>query len=119
MSRVLAVALLALVLCSPVLASQADPILKLPSDRYGVYFNGEDDEGSASTRWAVLIAGSSGFSNYRHQVYRSKAYSLDLVLLLILKVVLELCVCLFISAGHQSSSIRDFEHLIWFAFDAD
>ncbi|XP_039143856.1 vacuolar-processing enzyme-like [Dioscorea cayenensis subsp. rotundata] len=74
MSRVLAVALLALVLCSPVLASQADPILKLPSDRYGVYFNGEDDEGSASTRWAVLIAGSSGFSNYRHQADVCHAY---------------------------------------------
>ena len=28
----------------------------------------EEDKGEQSTRWAVLIAGSSGYWNYRHQV---------------------------------------------------
>lgn len=27
-----------------------------------------DDEQPAGTRWAVLVAGSSGYGNYRHQV---------------------------------------------------
>ncbi|KAH9306247.1 hypothetical protein KI387_010651, partial [Taxus chinensis] len=29
----------------------------------------ESEDVSAGKRWAVLIAGSSGFSNYRHQDY--------------------------------------------------
>lgn len=28
----------------------------------------EDDEKEGGTRWAVLVAGSSGYGNYRHQV---------------------------------------------------
>lgn len=28
----------------------------------------EEDKGEEGTRWAVLIAGSSGYWNYRHQV---------------------------------------------------
>ncbi|KAJ0964590.1 hypothetical protein J5N97_025728 [Dioscorea zingiberensis] len=71
----LAVALLVAFIFSPVLASQhPGSILKLPSDRYATHFNGGDDDGSAGTRWAVLIAGSSDFSNYRHQADVCHAY---------------------------------------------
>ncbi|XP_058068390.1 vacuolar-processing enzyme-like [Magnolia sinica] len=42
-----------------------DDMLKLPSD-------GEDD--SSGTKWAVLIAGSSGYGNYRHQADVCHAY---------------------------------------------
>lgn len=30
---------------------------------------GDDDDRKVGTRWAVLVAGSSGFGNYRHQVF--------------------------------------------------
>lgn len=30
---------------------------------------GDDDDQKVGTRWAVLVAGSSGFGNYRHQVF--------------------------------------------------
>lgn len=30
--------------------------------------DGEEDEAAKGTRWAVLIAGSAGWGNYRHQV---------------------------------------------------
>ena len=29
----------------------------------------EDVDGEVGTRWAVLVAGSSGYGNYRHQVF--------------------------------------------------
>lgn len=37
-----------------------DPIIRWPTDRR------ENEE--KGTRWAVLVAGSNGFGNYRHQV---------------------------------------------------
>ena len=30
----------------------------------------EEDDAVVGTRWAVLVAGSSGYGNYRHQVSR-------------------------------------------------
>lgn len=30
----------------------------------------DDDDQKVGTRWAVLVAGSSGFGNYRHQVFQ-------------------------------------------------
>eukprot|EP00262_Sarcandra_glabra_P009435 TRINITY_DN23819_c0_g1_i1.p1 TRINITY_DN23819_c0_g1~~TRINITY_DN23819_c0_g1_i1.p1 ORF type:complete len:489 (-),score=76.43 TRINITY_DN23819_c0_g1_i1:167-1633(-) len=53
----------------------AEDVLRLPSD--GSDFlrgNGEDD--SVGTRWAVLIAGSSGYGNYRHQADICHAYQI-------------------------------------------
>ena len=29
----------------------------------------EDVDGEVGTRWAVLVAGSAGYGNYRHQVF--------------------------------------------------
>ena len=29
----------------------------------------EDVDGEVGTRWAVLVAGSSGYGNYRHQEF--------------------------------------------------
>lgn len=52
----------------------AGDILKLPSEAYRFFHNGgggakvNDDDDSVGTRWAVLLAGSNGFWNYRHQV---------------------------------------------------
>ena len=45
--------------------SRPDFFLRLPSDGRT---NGGDD--AVGTRWAVLIAGSNGYGNYRHQVYQ-------------------------------------------------
>lgn len=36
----------------------------------------EEEEDEVGTRWAVLVAGSSGYANYRHQVNRS-CYLID------------------------------------------
>lgn len=40
-------------------------VLKLPSEA-SRFFDDADD--SVGTRWAVLLAGSNGYWNYRHQV---------------------------------------------------
>lgn len=40
-----------------------DPVIRLPGE---VVDDAEVDE--VGTRWAVLVAGSSGYGNYRHQV---------------------------------------------------
>ncbi|KMZ68629.1 Vacuolar-processing enzyme [Zostera marina] len=45
--------------------SRLDPILRLPSEK-----------DSLGTRWAVLIAGSSGYGNYRHQADVCHAYQI-------------------------------------------
>ncbi|PKI72502.1 hypothetical protein CRG98_007105, partial [Punica granatum] len=43
-------------------------VIKLPSESSRFFHNDGDADGdSVETRWAVLIAGSSGFWNYRHQ----------------------------------------------------
>ncbi|XP_008797891.1 vacuolar-processing enzyme [Phoenix dactylifera] len=48
--------------------------IRLPSDREDQEFNGDDD--AVGTRWAVLIAGSSGYGNYRHQADVCHAYQI-------------------------------------------
>nr|AXQ06495.1 legumain [Vriesea carinata] len=53
--------------------SRLDPSLQLPSDRQVERINGDED-GDVGTRWAVLIAGSSGYGNYRHQADVCHAY---------------------------------------------
>uniref|UniRef100_A0A7N0RHE8 Legumain prodomain domain-containing protein n=1 Tax=Kalanchoe fedtschenkoi TaxID=63787 RepID=A0A7N0RHE8_KALFE len=52
-----------------------DSVLRLPSDS-SRFFQAEDGDDSAGTRWAVLIAGSSGYWNYRHQADVCHAYQL-------------------------------------------
>lgn len=48
-------------------------VLKLPSEVSNFFRPAADvsdvgDDDYVGTRWAVLIAGSNGYSNYRHQV---------------------------------------------------
>ncbi|CAA3011006.1 vacuolar-processing enzyme-like [Olea europaea subsp. europaea] len=57
-------------------------IIKLPSEALEISGNGGAgagagaDEDSTGTRWAVLLAGSSGYWNYRHQADICHAYQL-------------------------------------------
>ena len=50
-----------------------DPVIRMPGGkepaaaRGGGRLDEEADDG-VGTRWAVLVAGSSGYGNYRHQV---------------------------------------------------
>ncbi|KAB2019821.1 hypothetical protein E1A91_D07G024500v1 [Gossypium mustelinum] len=50
-------------------------ILRLPSEA-NKFFHGGDDDEVEGTRWAVLIAGSNGYWNYRHQADVCHAYQL-------------------------------------------
>ncbi|XP_075508269.1 vacuolar-processing enzyme-like [Primulina tabacum] len=63
-------------------AGARDDILKLPSEAR-VFFdggsqkvNGRADDDSVGIRWAVLLAGSSGYWNYRHQADICHAYQI-------------------------------------------
>lgn len=42
-----------------------DPAIRLPSEKE---VSEEESKDEIGTRWAVLVAGSMGFGNYRHQV---------------------------------------------------
>jgi legumain len=49
-----------------------EPLIRMPTGKGGdaaARAVEEDDE--VGTRWAVLVAGSSGYGNYRHQVSRA------------------------------------------------
>ncbi|XP_028549614.1 vacuolar-processing enzyme gamma-isozyme-like isoform X1 [Dendrobium catenatum] len=61
------VSLLSLLSCH-LLPSYAclDPVLRLPSEISGRRLKAGGDD-SVGTRWAIPIAGSSGYGNYRHQ----------------------------------------------------
>lgn len=50
---------------SVIAAAAGRNVLKLPSEA-SRFFDEADD--SVGTRWAVLLAGSNGYWNYRHQV---------------------------------------------------
>ncbi|CAL9780938.1 unnamed protein product [Musa acuminata subsp. burmannicoides] len=60
-------------------AGRWDPIIRLPSSRL-VPEPGEggrqDEEEETGTKWALLVAGSSGYGNYRHQADVCHAYQL-------------------------------------------
>ncbi|XLT63984.1 hypothetical protein HN873_020508, partial [Arachis hypogaea] len=47
--------------------------LRLPSEAISRFFHEPENEG---TRWAVLLAGSNGYWNYRHQADICHAYQL-------------------------------------------
>ncbi|KAL3746845.1 hypothetical protein ACJRO7_015743 [Eucalyptus globulus] len=49
----------------------AGDVIGLPSDASRLFRSGDDD--SVGTRWAVLIARSNGYRNYRHQVKKRTA----------------------------------------------
>ena len=78
---------LGLLLLASVLASAAGSrdlngdVLRLPSEASRFFGRGDDapdqqDDGTVGTRWAVLIAGSNGYWNYRHQADICHAYQL-------------------------------------------
>ncbi|XP_058104586.1 vacuolar-processing enzyme [Magnolia sinica] len=49
-----------------------DPAIRMPTDKQ----ESEEDGDEISTRWAVLVAGSAGYGNYRHQADVCHAYQL-------------------------------------------
>uniref|UniRef100_A0A1J3FS65 legumain n=1 Tax=Noccaea caerulescens TaxID=107243 RepID=A0A1J3FS65_NOCCA len=54
-----------------------DDVIRLPSQASRFFRPAESDvDSSAGTRWAVLVAGSSGYWNYRHQADICHAYQL-------------------------------------------
>ncbi|KAJ4759520.1 Vacuolar-processing enzyme [Rhynchospora pubera] len=55
-------------------AAQWDPAIRLPSEKDASLDHESEDE--IGTRWAVLVAGSMGFGNYRHQADVCHAYQL-------------------------------------------
>ncbi|PQQ09621.1 vacuolar-processing enzyme [Prunus yedoensis var. nudiflora] len=79
-----AVVLLFLVSLSGFAAGSRDligDVLRLPSEASRFFGRGDDgpdeqDDGTVGTRWAVLIAGSNGYWNYRHQADICHAYQL-------------------------------------------
>ncbi|VVA11842.1 PREDICTED: vacuolar-processing enzyme [Prunus dulcis] len=79
-----AVVLLFLVSLSSFAAGSRDligDVLRLPSEASRFFGRGDDgpdeqDDGTVGTRWAVLIAGSNGYWNYRHQADICHAYQL-------------------------------------------
>ena len=73
LATVVAVLLLFLVSLSSSATSTRDltgGVLRLPSETSRFFRPGDDqqEDGTVGTRWAVLIAGSNGYWNYRHQV---------------------------------------------------
>nr|CAB3447373.1 unnamed protein product [Digitaria exilis] len=58
-----------------------DPVIRMPGEeepataRGGEPLDEEEDDG-VGTRWAVLVAGSSGYGNYRHQADICHAYQI-------------------------------------------
>ena len=50
--------------------SPVEPRIRMPTE--GDEPEVDDDGQEIGTRWAVLVAGSSGYGNYRHQVKLTK-----------------------------------------------
>lgn len=77
MTRFAAVALLLLLASSLSVDSREipDDLIRLPSES-SRFFRPHGDDDSEGTRWAVLIAGSNGYWNYRHQVNRLRTFVL-------------------------------------------
>jgi len=51
-----------------------DDFLRLPSQASRFFRSPSDDDKIEGTRWAILIAGSNGYWNYRHQVTHLPLY---------------------------------------------
>ncbi|KAL6005980.1 hypothetical protein ACLOJK_040025 [Asimina triloba] len=72
-SAIAAIALLAILFVEARQFSVED-VLRLPSEAADLRRGSDDD--SVGTRWAILIAGSSGYWNYRHQADVCHAYQI-------------------------------------------
>ncbi|KAG2660193.1 vacuolar-processing enzyme beta-isozyme 1-like [Panicum virgatum] len=54
-----------------------DPVIRMPGDKEpAAAWGGGEEDGGGGTRWAVLVAGSSGYGNYRHQADICHAYQI-------------------------------------------
>ncbi|KAF7139462.1 hypothetical protein RHSIM_Rhsim07G0143700 [Rhododendron simsii] len=76
MNRLAAAVLLLLALTASVTVRGreiSDDLIRLPSESSRFF---DDEADAVGTRWAVLIAGSSGYWNYRHQADVCHAYQL-------------------------------------------
>ena len=63
--------LLSVCLCAARARPSLEPTIRLPSERAAAGAAEEGTDDAVGTRWAVLIAGSNGYYNYRHQVRRA------------------------------------------------
>jgi legumain len=45
-----------------------EPLIQMPTEKGGDAAAPAVEEDEVGTKWAVLVAGSSGYGNYRHQV---------------------------------------------------
>jgi legumain len=60
----------------------AEPLIRLPTqDEHGAAPAPAPSAEEGVTRWAVLVAGSSGYDNYRHQVRQTPALEASISLL--------------------------------------
>ena len=82
-----------LVLVAAVAGTRWQDFLRLPSESASE----DDDAAAVGTRWAVLIAGSNGYYNYRHQVKLSITGSMD--------DDLQACLVLFILAALPTANL--------------
>ncbi|GJM85672.1 hypothetical protein PR202_ga02145 [Eleusine coracana subsp. coracana] len=55
-----------------------DPVIRMPGEKEPAATRGGEDEedDGVGTRWAVLVAGSNGYGNYRHQADICHAYQI-------------------------------------------
>ncbi|XP_021276816.1 vacuolar-processing enzyme-like [Herrania umbratica] len=78
MTRLVARVILLLLSLTGIVSAGRDitgDVLRLPSEA-SKFFRGSNDDEAEGTRWAVLIAGSNGYWNYRHQADVCHAYQL-------------------------------------------
>ncbi|XP_062202096.1 vacuolar-processing enzyme-like [Phragmites australis] len=68
--------LLSVCLCAAQARPRLEPTIRLPSERAEAAAEAGTDDDSVGTRWAVLIAGSNGYYNYRHQADICHAYQI-------------------------------------------
>ncbi|KAG2589405.1 hypothetical protein PVAP13_5NG236500 [Panicum virgatum] len=68
--------LLSVCLCTARARPSLEPTIRLPSERAAAGAAEEGTDDAVGTRWAVLIAGSNGYYNYRHQADICHAYQI-------------------------------------------
>jgi hypothetical protein len=78
-ARLCLVLLLPACLCAAVASARShfEPGIRLPSEHMSAASEGDSADDSVGTRWAVLIAGSNGYYNYRHQVRACSDHPVD------------------------------------------
>jgi legumain len=74
--------LLAVAAAAAAADGSAEPLIRLPTqDEHGAAPAPAPSAEEGITRWAVLVAGSSGYDNYRHQVRQTPALEASISLL--------------------------------------